>query len=87
MSETTRDSTVRALTLALTVAFVCGLLVSTVAVSLRPIQRANVEAERIAQLQLVLTALSAIGHQQSIDGLELRMVELASGRFDDRYRW
>ena len=84
MSETiAHDSTVRALTLALAVALVCGLLVSTVAVSLRPIQRANVEAERIAQLQLVLTALSAIGHQQSIEGLELRMVELASGRFDD----
>ena len=84
MSETRpRDTTTRALTLALLVAFVCGLLVSAVAVSLRPIQRANVEAERIAQLQLVLNALSAIGRVQSIDGLEQRMVELASGRFDD----
>jgi Na+-transporting NADH:ubiquinone oxidoreductase subunit C len=78
-----RDTTTRALTLALLVAFVCGLLVSAVAVGLRPIQRANVEAERIAQLQLVLNALSAIGRVQSIDGLEQRMVELASGRFDD----
>ena len=78
-----RDTTTRALTLALLVAFVCGLLVSVVAVSLRPIQRANVEAERIEQLQLVLNALSAIGRVQSIDGLEQHMVELASGRFDD----
>jgi len=84
MSETVaRDSTSRALTLALAVAFVCGLLVSVVAVSLRPLQRANVEAERIAQLGLVLTALSGIGRAQSIEGLEQRMVELDSGRFDD----
>ena len=84
MSETVvKDSTSRALMLALSVAFVCGLLVSVVAVSLRPIQRANVEAERIAQLELVLTALSGIGRVQSIESLEHRMVELDSGRFDD----
>ncbi len=76
MSESRpRDTTTRALTLALLVAFVCGLLVSAVAVGLRPLQRANVEAERIAQLQLVLNALSAIGRVQSIDGLEQHMVE------------
>ncbi len=84
MSETVSvDSTRRALTVALVVAFVCGLLVSAVAVNLRPIQRANIEAERLAQLQLVLTALSGIGREQSIDSLEQHMVELASGRFDD----
>ena len=77
------DSTRRALAVALAVAFVCGLLVSAVAVSLRPLQRANVEAERLAQLQTVLTALSDIGRAQTIDSLELRMVELGSGRFDD----
>jgi Na+-transporting NADH:ubiquinone oxidoreductase subunit C len=80
---TTRDSTSRALTLALVVAFVCGLLVSVVAVSLRPIQRANIEAERIAQLELVLTALAGIGQAQSIENLEQRMVELDNGSFDD----
>jgi len=84
MSETVaRDSTARAIALALAVAFVCGLLVSVFAVSLRPIQRANVEAERIAQLELVLTALSGIGRAQTIESLEQRMVELDSGRFDD----
>lgn len=77
------DSPRRALTVALLVAFVCGLLVSAVAVSLRPLQKANVEAERLAQLQLVLSALSNIGRVQTIDDLELHMVELASGRFDD----
>jgi Na+-transporting NADH:ubiquinone oxidoreductase subunit C len=84
MSESkAADSTRRALIVALAVAFVCGLLVSVVAVSLRPLQRANIEAERLAQLQLVLTALSGIGRAQSIEGLEQHVVELASGRFDD----
>ena len=84
MSETlASDSTRRALTLALAVAFVCGLLVSVVAVNLRPLQRANVEAERIAQLELVLTALSGIGRVQSIESLDQRMVDLESGRFDE----
>ena len=84
MSEVaSRDSTIRALGVALAVAFVCALLVSVVAVGLRPVQRANVEAERIAQLELVLAALSDIGSEQTIDSLEARLVELASGRFDD----
>ena len=54
-----------------------------VSVGLRPIQQANVEAERIAQLELVLAALSDIGRAQTIEDLEARLVELASGRFDD----
>ena len=84
MSETTsRDSTARALGTAFTVAFVCALLVSAVAVNLRPLQKANVEAERIAQLQLVLDALSDLGRKQTIDSLESHVVELSSGRFDD----
>ena len=69
--------------MALLVAFVCGLLVSVVSVSLRPLQLANIEAERIAQLQLVLGALSTLGRGKTIDELEQRMVELSSGRFDD----
>ena len=86
MSElASKDGTLRALGVALAVAFVCALLVSTVSVSLRPIQKANVEAERIAQLELVLTALSDIGRAQTIDSLEARIVELASGAFDDSF--
>ena len=84
MSEAAlRESTTRALTVAITVAFICGLLVSVVAVSLRPIHKANIEAERIAQLELVLAALSDIGRSMTIDNLEARIVELGSGEFDD----
>ena len=81
MSETvSMDSTRRALTVALVVAFVCGLLVSAVAVNLRPIQRANIEAERLAQLQLVLTALSDIGREQSIDSQNSGSTRLAANQ-------
>jgi Na+-transporting NADH:ubiquinone oxidoreductase subunit C len=84
MPETlSKDSASRALGVALLVAFICGLLVSVVAVELRPIHKANIEAERIAQLELVLDALSDIGRVQSIDSLEVRIVELASGHFDN----
>ena len=84
MSETiATDTTRRALGVALTVAFVCAVLVSAVAVGLRPIQKANVEAERIAQLELVLVALSDIGRNLSIEGLDSRIVELGSGAYDD----
>ncbi len=77
------DTTARSLGVTLAVAFVCALLVSMVAVKLRPIQQANVEAERIAQLELVLEALSDIGNSMTIDKLEARFVELESGAFDD----
>jgi len=84
MSEAVRsDNTWRALGVTLLVAFVCALLVSVIAVVLRPVHKANIEAERIAQLELVLAALSDIGRAQTIDSLEARLVELASGRFDD----
>jgi Na+-transporting NADH:ubiquinone oxidoreductase subunit C len=84
MSETvSKDSTLRALGVALAVAFVCALLVSVVAVGLRPIHKANIEAERIAQLELVLAALSDIGRAQTIESLEARLVNLETGAFDE----
>ncbi len=84
MSETVRTSSdLKALAVTLCVAFICALLVSAVAVKLRPIQLANIEAERIAQLELVLDALSDMGRRQTIEDLEARIVDLASGEFDD----
>ena len=79
MSETAdRDSAARALGVALIVAFVCALLVSTTTVLLRPVQRANMEAARI--MQLVQQALPDAGATLSADDLEAHLVELASGR-------
>ncbi|MDH3220097.1 MAG: Na+-translocating NADH-quinone reductase subunit C [Gammaproteobacteria bacterium] len=82
MSETAnRDGTARALGVTLAVAFVCALLVSVVAVSLRPVQQANVKAERVNQL--VREALSGIAPMVKTENLEAHVVELASGQFDD----
>jgi Na+-transporting NADH:ubiquinone oxidoreductase subunit C len=84
MSKTTAiDNTASALAMALGVGFICALLVSTVSVGLRPIQKANIEAERIAQLELVLQALTSIGRAQTIAELDARIVELNTGRYDD----
>jgi len=77
----TSNNTPRALGVALAVAFVCALLVSSVAVTLRPVQLANIEAERIAQLELVLEALSDIGRALDLDQLDARLVELGSGTY------
>ena len=87
MSESaSRDSTPRALGMTLAVAFVCALLVSMVSVGLRPIQRANVEAERIAQLELVLPVVtyctagtSASGCQASISSTGRASASAPSG--------
>ena len=78
-----QDSVPRTLGVVLAIAFVCALLVSAVSVGLRPLQQANVEAERRAKLELVLDALTDIGREQTIESLEVRIVELASGRYDD----
>lgn len=91
MSETSTNSAVnstpRALTVTLAVGFTCALLVSVVSVGLRPLQQANVEAERIAQLQLVVEALADIGGARGIShslaDLEARVVELDSGNYVD----
>lgn len=80
---TTQISATRALGVVLSVAFVCALLVATAAVSLRPFQKANIEAERLAKLELVLNALANVGQTMTIERLEPRIVELASGRYDD----
>jgi Na+-transporting NADH:ubiquinone oxidoreductase subunit C len=77
------NSAMRALGVALAVAFVCALLVSTISVALRPLQKANVEAERRQQLEVVINALADIGAAQTFENLEARIVELSSGRYDD----
>lgn len=80
---TTQVSAARALGVVLSVAFVCALLVATAAVSLRPYQKANIEAERLAKLELVLNALANVGQAMTIERLEPRIVVLASGLYDD----
>jgi Na+-transporting NADH:ubiquinone oxidoreductase subunit C len=79
MPETAaRDSALRALGVAFVVAFVCALLVSTTTILLRPVQRANIEAAQI--MQLVQQALPDGGSTLTPGDLEVKLVELDSGR-------
>lgn len=72
------DTPLRAVLTALGVALVCALLVSVTAVTLRPYQRANLEAERYAQLETIMGSPSADGMGAD---METRVVELDSGRY------
>ena len=83
MSDATTDTTGKALIVALAVGFICAVLVSAVSVGLRPLPKANHEAERVAQLELVIKALSGIGSVQSINDLVVRIVDLETGQYTD----
>ncbi|MGI9336117.1 MAG: NADH:ubiquinone reductase (Na(+)-transporting) subunit C [Gammaproteobacteria bacterium] len=78
-----RESPLKALQMALGVAVVCALLVSFTAVKLRPYYIANLEAERAAQLETILAALSGEIGDISARDLEARVVELASGAYSE----
>jgi len=70
------ESLVKTLTVALLVAAVSALVVSTASVLLRPLQETNRERERQAQITAVVAA--AIG---DVGPLRAQIVDLATGRF------
>ena len=75
------DSAARALMTAVAVAIVCALVVSYAAVMLRPYYIANLEAERNAQLESILNALSQVAGDIDPVDVEARVVELDSGQY------
>lgn len=75
------ESALRALLTVLGVAVICALLVSMTAVTLRPYYIANLEAERRAQLESILGALSGTMGAVTADDVETRVVELNSGGY------
>ena len=77
------DSPLRALVMVLGVAVICALLVSMTAVTLRPYYIANLEAERRAQLESILGALSGAIGDVTPEDVETRVVELDSGRYSE----
>lgn len=77
------DSPLRALVTVLGVAVVCALLVSMTAVTLRPYYIANIEAERRAQLESILGALSGSIGDVTPEDVETRAVELDSGHYSE----
>lgn len=72
----------KTLGVAFLVALVCGLAVSTAAVSLRPLIAANVDAERQARMAAMLADLPGIGDilaEAGAGAVDLQLVDLASG--------
>ena len=78
-----KDTPIRALSVALTVAVVCALAVSLAADTLRPLYLANLEQELVGRLMAILDALSAQGRSFTIAEIETRVVRLDDGAFDD----
>lgn len=70
---------------ALALCFVCSLVVSTAAVSLRPLQQANAELDRKKNI-LVVSGLMEPGvdiEQRFADRVETRLVDLQSGDYSE----
>jgi Na+-transporting NADH:ubiquinone oxidoreductase subunit C len=73
----------KVLQIALAIALVCGLLVSIIAVSLRPYYLENLEAERMARLTSILEALHDVTGDKNPDDIEARVVTLENGTYSD----
>ncbi|WP_185984798.1 NADH:ubiquinone reductase (Na(+)-transporting) subunit C [Aureimonas mangrovi] len=76
------DDRGKTLFVALFVALGCGLLVSTAAVALRPIQAANVEQARARQMLAMLEGVPGIGEILAQSAVELLVVDLDRGIVD-----
>ncbi len=77
------EDPVKALGIAMMVAVVSALVVSTAATALRPRQLANIEAARQARMESMLDALPglrAVMEAAGVTGLTTRLVDLESGR-------
>ena len=83
VERTIEDTPIRALLTALAVAVVCALVVSYSAVTLRPLYIANVEAERQARLESILTALPETMGKVDVKNVRPRVVDLNSGTYAD----
>lgn len=73
----------KALGVAFMVALGCGLAVSTAAITLRPLIRANVDAERQAKMAGMLAALPGISDilaEAGADAVETLVVDLRTGK-------
>lgn len=76
----------KTLGIALLVALVCGLVVSTAAVTLRPFIVANIDAERQARMAAMLSDLPGIGEILAEVGegaVEVLLVDLRTGELTD----
>ncbi len=78
------DDPIKIFGVAIGVALICSLLVSGVTAYLRPIQEANLAAERNARMGAMLDAVPGLRDviaESGADGLQTRMVDLDTGQF------
>ncbi len=78
------DDTAKTFGVAIGVALVSALVVSTASVLLKPIQDANIAAEQAARMEAMLDQLPGMRDlmmETGVDALETRMVDLATGAF------
>lgn len=77
----TNDSALRSIAVAGAVAFVCALLVSVVAVNLRPYQDANRAAERAERVSAIIRTIPGLGHLADAGAADVLVIELGSRHF------
>lgn len=82
--STTTDGTLKGIWVAGVVAFVCALVVSLAAVTLRPYQDANLEAERQARVTAIIKGIPGIGHLAEAGAARAIVVELGTDRVDTK---
>ena len=78
------DDRVKVFGVAVSVAFVCAIVLSVASVTLRPVQRAHIEAEQAARMEAMLDTLPGMRdlmEEAGVTALETRMVDLATGAF------
>lgn len=78
------DDRVKVFGVAVLVALISALVVSTASVSLRPLQEAHLAAEREARMEAMLDALPGmrdVMEEAGVDTLETRIVNLETGDF------
>ena len=78
------DDRIKVFGVAVLVALVCAVVVSTTSVALKPLQEAHLEAEREARMAAMLDALPGmreVMEEAGVDALETRIVDLATGAF------
>ncbi len=81
--EMPRDSSTKTLLVALGVSLVCALVISTAAVLLRPLQLANLEREREAEILAIASRLPGIDQLMGTleaPQLESLLIEFATGK-------
>ncbi len=84
-----KDSTIKALIVVLAVSLACSVLVSTAAITLKPIQLLNQKVERsrhIVALTGLVPADKELSHDeilQAVEQLDVRVINIDTGEFDD----